>query len=91
MLTERWFRCDRTLAQSPIISFDQGEVVWCDRTLRGERPNVGCQRPVDSSKVPESGFHDRTRPISADRTLSSVRSQLKHWVLWRTDQSVRST
>ena len=34
MLTGRWFRCDRTLAQSPVSSFDQGEVVWCDRTLK---------------------------------------------------------
>ena len=41
MLTGRWFRCDRTLAQSLVSSFDQGEVVWLrldaeeksDRTL----------------------------------------------------------
>ena len=41
MLIRRWFRCDRTLAQSPVSSFDQGEVVWLrldaeeksDRTL----------------------------------------------------------
>ena len=36
MLTERWFRSDRTLVQSPISSFDQGEIVWRDRMLRGE-------------------------------------------------------
>ena len=90
MLTGRWFWCDRTLAQSPISSFDQGEVVWCDWTLRGERPDAGCQRPVNSRKVPERENHDRTRLVSADRTLSSVRSQLKHWVLGRTDRSVRS-
>ena len=28
MLTGHWFRCDRTLAQSPVSTFDQGEVVW---------------------------------------------------------------
>ena len=33
MLTGRWFQCDRTLAQSPVSSFDQGEIVWCGRTL----------------------------------------------------------
>ena len=64
MLTERWFRCDRTRVQSPISSFDQGEFVWCDRTLRGERPDAGCQRPVDSSKVLERENHDRTRPVT---------------------------
>ena len=26
---------DRTLAQGPISSFDQGDCVWRDRTLRG--------------------------------------------------------
>jgi hypothetical protein len=81
MLTERRFRCDWTLAQSPVSSFDQGEVIWCDRTLRAERPNTGCQRPVDSSKVPESGFRDRTRPVSADRTLLCVRLPLNCLVL----------
>ena len=60
MLTVRWFQCDRTLAQSPVSSFDQGEIIWCDQTLRGERPDAGCQRPVDSSKVPERENHDRT-------------------------------
>ena len=78
MLTECWFRFDRTLAQSPFSSFDQGEIIWCDRMLRGERPDAGCQRSVNSSKVPERENHDQTRPVSADRTLSSVRSQLKH-------------
>ena len=78
ILTGRWLRVDRTLAQSPVSSFDQGEIVWCDRTLRGERPDAGCQRPVDSSKVLERKNLDRTRPVSADRTLASVRSQLKH-------------
>ena len=79
MLTGRWLQCDRTLAQSPVSSFDQGEIVWRDRTLRGEQPDAGCQHPVDCSKVPERGNRDRTHPVSADRTLSSVRSQLKHW------------
>ena len=36
MLTGRWFQSDRTLAQSPVSLFDQGEIVWCDRMLRGE-------------------------------------------------------
>ena len=36
MLTGRWFQSDWTLAQSPVSSFDQGEIVWCDQTLRGE-------------------------------------------------------
>ena len=72
---------DRTLAQSPVSSFDQGGFVWCDRTLRGERPDAGCQRPVDSSKVLERENHDRTRSVSADRTLSNVWSLLYHWSL----------
>ena len=72
MLTERWLRCDRTLAQSPVSTFDRGDFIWCDRTLRGERLNAGCQRLVDSSKVPERENHDRTRLVSA------VRSQRKH-------------
>ena len=29
-------QCDRTLAQSPVSSFDQGDFVWCDQTLRNE-------------------------------------------------------
>ena len=33
ILTGRWFRCDRTLAQSPVSSFDRCDFVWCDRTL----------------------------------------------------------
>ena len=65
MLTGRWFRCDRTLAQSPVSSFDQGEIVWCDWTLRGEGPDTRCQRPVDSSKVPERENRDRTRPVTS--------------------------
>ena len=64
---------DRTLAQSPVSSFDQGEVVWCNRTLRGERPDARCQRPVDSSKVPEEKIYDWTRPVSTDRTLGVQR------------------
>ena len=46
MLIERGFQCDRTLAQSPIRSFDQGEVVWL-------RPNA--ERGVTGRWVPESG------------------------------------
>ena len=64
MLTGRWFWCDRTLAQSLISSFDQGEIIWCDQTLRGERPDAGCQSPVDSSKGPERENRDRTRPVT---------------------------
>ena len=64
MLTERWLWCDRTLAQSPVSSFDQGEIIWHDRTPRGEWPDAGCQRPVDSNKVLERENHDRTRPVT---------------------------
>ena len=63
MLTGRWFWSDWTLAQSPVSSFEQGEIVWRDQTLRGERSDAGCQRLVDSSKVPERENHDRTRPV----------------------------
>ena len=73
MLTERWFRCDRTLAQSPVSSFDQGEVVWRDRTLTVERSDAEGQRPADSSKVPERENPDRMRSVSADRTLVRFR------------------
>ena len=31
------------------------------------------QRPVDSSKVPEKEFYDRTCPVSTDRTLGVQR------------------
>ena len=81
MLTGHWLRCDRMPAQSLVSSFDQGDLVWCDRTLRGERPDAGCQRLVDSSKVSESGCHYQMRPVSADRTLLSVRSPLNCSVL----------
>ena len=46
MLTGRWFRCDRMLAQSLISSFDQGEVVWM-------RPDA--ESRVTGRWVPESG------------------------------------
>ena len=36
ILTGRWLWGDRTLAQSLVSSFDQGEIIWRDRTLRGE-------------------------------------------------------
>ena len=36
--------------------------------------NAECQSPVNISKVPESHFRDRTRPVSTDRTLVRVRS-----------------
>ena len=45
-----------------------------DRTL-------GVQRPVDISKVLVRGKRDRTRLVSADRTLSSIQSTLNHWSL----------
>ena len=91
MLTGRWFRGDRTLAQGPVTSFDQGDFVWRDRTLRGERPNAKGQCLVDSSKVPERENRDWTRPVSADWTLSSVWSHCKHWRSGCTDRSIRST
>ena len=34
MEVNRGSNADQTLAQSPVSSFDQGEVVWCDRTLK---------------------------------------------------------
>ena len=72
MLTECWFRFDRTLAQSPFSSFDQGEIIWCDRMLRGERPNTGCQCPVDSSKVPEREIvTGRVRSVLTERCPAS--------------------
>ena len=46
MLTGRWVQCDRTLAQSSISSFDQGEVIWL-------RPDA--KRNVTGRWVPESG------------------------------------
>ena len=36
MLIERWLRCDQMLMQSPVSSFDQDEIIWYDRMLRGE-------------------------------------------------------
>ena len=36
-----------------------------------------CQSPINISKVLEGSFCDQTRPVSADWTLASVRSQLK--------------
>ena len=33
ILTELWLRSDQTLAQSLVSSFDQGEIIWCNRTL----------------------------------------------------------
>ena len=90
ILIERWLRSDRTLAQSPVYSFDQGEIVWCDRTLRGERLDTGCQRPVDSSKVPERENRDRTRPVSANWMLPASGHTVNSRVRGCTDQSVRS-
>ena len=68
MLTGRWFWCDRTLEQSLISSFDQGEVVWL-------QPDAGCQSLINSSKVSEKENPDRTCPVSADRTL------VRFWLL----------
>ena len=44
ILTRRWVRCDRTLAQGPVSSFDRVEQVWCDRTLEGH-----CDRTLRAS------------------------------------------
>ena len=73
MLTGRWFWSDRTLAQSPVSSFDQGEIVWCDWTLRGERPDDGCPRPVDTSKVLERENRDRTLAASGHTVITGFR------------------
>ena len=40
----------------------------------GNRPDVGQQRPIEYSKVPERQICDWTRPVAGDRTLASVRS-----------------
>ena len=40
----------------------------------GNRPDVGQQRPIEYSKVPERQIYDWTRPVAGDRTLASVRS-----------------
>ena len=59
-VTGRWtaHRGDRTL----------------DQTLSSKVNGAGCQSPINISKVPKSCFRDRTRPVSADRTLVRVRS-----------------
>ena len=36
ILTGRWLRFDQMLAQGPVSTFDQGDYVWFDRTLRGQ-------------------------------------------------------
>ena len=64
MLTERGFRCDRTLEQSPVSSFDRGD-------FRLVRPDAEGQRPVNSSKVQERENRDQTRLVSADQTLAA--------------------
>ena len=46
MLIGRWFRCDQTLAQSLVSSFDQGEVVRL-------RPDA--ERNMIGRWMPESG------------------------------------
>ena len=38
-----------------------------------------CQSPVNISKVAESRFRDRTRPVNADRTLVRVWSVAEKW------------
>ena len=40
----------------------------------GNRPDVGTQRLIEYSKVPERHICDRKRPVVGDRTLASVRS-----------------
>ena len=46
----------------------------CTKRWVAKWPDAGCQSPVNISKVLESSFRDRTRPVSADRTLVRVRS-----------------
>ena len=54
------------------------KVIASSLTRRWEMkwPDAESLRPVDSSKVSERENHDRTRPVSANRTLASVRSTL---------------
>ena len=74
ILTGRWHR---------VWSIHLTKVITSGLTERCEVmvPNAKGQHPVDSSKVLERENHDRTRPISADRTLASVWSLYKHWSL----------
>ena len=66
---------DRTLAQGPVSSFDQGDCVWRDRTLIVSDRTLMVQCPVESSKVPEGENPDRRRLISVDRKL------VRFWLL----------
>ena len=52
----------------------------------GNRPDVGQQRPIDYSKVPEWQIYDRTRPVAGDQTLASVRS-VYCWLNGRDDRT----
>ena len=61
-MTGRWLR---------VRSVHLTKVLASGLTERCEvmSPDAEGQRPVDSSKVPERENHDRTRLVSADRTL----------------------
>ena len=71
---------DRTLDKQPDTVTERWASGSADRRpdprpdVGGNRPNVGQQRPIDYSKVPERQICDRTRPVAGDRTLASVRS-----------------
>ena len=73
-------RGDRTLDRTLEARPDAGPVARQigDRTqgpdAGGNRPDAGTQRPIEYRKVPERHICDRTRPVSGDRTLPSVRS-----------------
>ena len=58
---------------SPVSSFDQLKSSGTDQTLSEHGPDIGVQRPVNSREVPEREFSDRTRSVSADRTLVMIR------------------
>ena len=51
-----------------------GSTVGTTGRGRRNRPDVGKQRPIEYSKVPERQICDRTRPVAGNRTLASVRS-----------------
>ena len=70
---------DRTLDKQPDAATGRWASGSADRRPDprpdggGNRPDIGQQRPIDYSKVPERQIYDRTRPVAGDRTLASVR------------------
>ena len=69
MEVNRGSNTDRTLAPVRPDTSRRVRSVHLIKGLRSVLPDAERQRPVDSSKVPEKEFCDRTRPVSTDRTL----------------------